>query len=98
MLRNNLSGGKMYSDQDIANLVARVQQLEQLAASRPPTDLPNTSLISKNFLTRAFAVWGHYFVSSLLIGIGFSCISLIIGLIIGKSALTVIQQLLSTIK
>lgn len=31
--------------------------------------LPTTNLLSKNFLGRAFAVWGHFFVANLLIGI-----------------------------
>ncbi|KAF0110517.1 MAG: hypothetical protein FD147_1573 [Chloroflexi bacterium] len=84
----------MYTDQDIANLVARVQQLEIQLATKQTTGLPNTGLVSKNFLTRAFAVWGHYFVSSLLIGIALSCVSLIIGLILGRGALEWIMQLL----
>ena len=62
----------MYTDQDIANLVARVQQLEQQAASRPTAALPQYGIISKNFLTRAFSAWGLCFVSSLLIGIALS--------------------------
>jgi cell division septum initiation protein DivIVA len=31
--------------------------------------LPQTGLLSESFLTRAFAVWGHYFVAQLLIGV-----------------------------
>jgi hypothetical protein len=31
--------------------------------------LPNTMLISDSFLSRAFAVWGHYFVAQLIISI-----------------------------
>ena len=31
--------------------------------------LPATSLLSKKFLGRAFAVWGHFFVANLLISI-----------------------------
>jgi hypothetical protein len=41
--------------------------------------LPNTNLISPNYLTRAFAVWGHYFVSNLILGVIFGCIGLAIG-------------------
>jgi hypothetical protein len=29
---------------------------------------PQTNLLSPNFLTRVFAVWGHYFVAQLVIG------------------------------
>jgi hypothetical protein len=32
-------------------------------------DLPNTNLLSSNFITRAFAVWGHYFVAQLIISV-----------------------------
>jgi hypothetical protein len=36
--------------------------------------LPKTSLISPSFIQRAFAVWGHYFVAQLIIGIPIACI------------------------
>lgn len=36
--------------------------------------LPKTSLLSPNFLLRAFTVWGHYFVAQLIIGIPLACI------------------------
>ncbi|HOQ69990.1 MAG TPA: hypothetical protein PLK74_08645 [Anaerolineaceae bacterium] len=87
----------MYTDQDIANLVARVQQLEQQAASRPTAALPQYGIISKNFLTRAFSAWGLCFVSSLLIGIALSCIGVIIGLIMGATVLDWINQLLGSV-
>ena len=81
-----------YTDQDIANLVLRVQTLEQQLALAPRQDLPKIGLLSRNFLTRAFSVWGLYFVSSLLIGIGISCIATILGLILGASFLDWINQ------
>lgn len=87
----------MYTDQDIANLVARVQQLEQQVSSRPVASLPPYGIVSKNFLTRAFSVWGLYFVSSLLIGIALSCIGTILGLLLGVTALDWFNQLLGTI-
>lgn len=31
--------------------------------------VPNTGLFSRNFLKRAFTVWGHYFVAQLIIAI-----------------------------
>jgi hypothetical protein len=82
----------MYSDQDIANLVARVQQLEGQALVRQNTTVPNIKLISPNFLSRAFAVWGHFFVANLLISIAVGCIFTIIGLIGGASILTLLQN------
>lgn len=75
----------MYTDQDIANLVARVQQLEMQAASRRATGVPDIKLLSPNFFARAFAVWGHNFVASLIIGIAISCVLTVLGLILGTS-------------
>lgn len=82
----------MYTDQDIANLVARVQQLEGQAMTRQPANVPNIKLLSPNFLTRAFAVWGHFFVSNLIISIAVSCIFVILGLIMGTSLLNIFQN------
>lgn len=31
--------------------------------------IPQTNLINRNFLKRAFTVWGHFFVANLIIGI-----------------------------
>jgi hypothetical protein len=36
--------------------------------------LPKTSLLSPNFLLRAFTVWGHYFVAQLIISIPIACL------------------------
>jgi hypothetical protein len=33
--------------------------------------IPQTNLVNPGFLTRAFAVWGHFFVANLIIGIVF---------------------------
>ena len=91
----------MYTDQDIANLVARVQQLELQAATRQAAGTPNIKLLSPNFLTRAFAVWGHNFVASLLIGIAISCVMTILGLILGATlsatALNWLNQIMGSI-
>ena len=86
----------MYSDQDIANLVARVQQLEILTATRPTSSLPNIKMLSPNFLTRAFAVWGNNFVASLLISIALSCVMTIIGLLLGTTLINWISQMLQS--
>jgi hypothetical protein len=83
----------MYSDQDIANLVARVQQLEAQAVVRQNASLPNIKLVSPNFLSRAFAVWGHFFVANLLIGIAVSCVFVLLGLLMGNSILNILQNL-----
>jgi len=82
----------MYSDQDIANLVARVQQLEGQAMVRQNANVPNIKLLSPNFLARAFAVWGHFFVANFLISIAISCLFVILGLIMGASFFTLFQD------
>ena len=60
--------------QEIARLRARIEALERdidlpSALGREP--LPQTALLSDSFLTRAFAVLGHYVVASLLIALPF---------------------------
>jgi hypothetical protein len=87
----------MYTDQDITNLVARVQQLEQQAAAPKPIILPGYGILSRNFLTRAFSVWGLYFVASLIIGIAISCIGTVIGLLLGFTATDWFNQLLGNL-
>lgn len=87
----------MYTDQDITNLVARVQQLEQQAAAPKPIILPGYGILSKNFLTRAFSVWGLYFVASLIIGIVISCIGTVIGLLLGVSAADWVNQIIGNL-
>ncbi|MEL7590769.1 MAG: hypothetical protein AAGU17_05695 [Anaerolineaceae bacterium] len=87
----------MYTDQDITNLVARVQQLEQQAAAPKPIILPGYGILSRNFLTRAFSVWGLYFFASLIIGIAISCIGTVIGLLLGISATDWLNQLLGNL-
>ena len=58
--------------QEIARLRARIEALERdidlpSALGREPR--PQTALLSDSFLTRAFAVLGHYVVASLLIAV-----------------------------
>ena len=40
--------------------------------------LPNTTLLSRSFIRRAFTVWGHYFVAQLIIFIPIVCIYFIL--------------------
>jgi hypothetical protein len=42
-----------------------------LQTNNQPAHLPATGLLSRNFFTRAFVFWGHYFVASLIIGLVF---------------------------
>lgn len=68
---------------DVNQLAARVAALE----NRLPA---NSWLYGNSFLKRVFAVWGHYFVAQLIIGIVlavlfFACTILFAGLFAGLS-------------
>jgi hypothetical protein len=45
--------------------------------------IPNSDLLSNSFFTRAFAVWGHYFVAQLIIGLGIGAVYVVLILIGG---------------
>lgn len=53
---------------EIENLRHRLDVLETDARHQ---DLPPTALLDHSFFKRAFAVWGHYFVAGLIIGLPF---------------------------
>ena len=84
----------MYTDQDITNLIPRIKVLENQLANQPRTQLPQFGLLSNNFLTRAFSVWGLYFVANLLLGIVFGCIFMVIGLLLGASFTEIFNQVI----
>ena len=84
----------MYTDQDITNLITRIKVLENQLANQPRTQLPQFGILSNNFLTRSFSVWGLYFVANFLIGIVFACIFLVIGLLLGASFTEIFNQVL----
>jgi hypothetical protein len=56
-----------------ARLRSSIAQVEQEAPKR----LPETGLLSRHFMKRAFTVWGHNFVISLII-------SLVVGILMGS--------------
>ena len=67
-------------DERIKDLEAENRNLQALAARSRGIDeneiekvvldyFPNTNLIDPNFFKRAFAVWGHFFVANLIVGI-----------------------------
>jgi hypothetical protein len=53
----------------LAHLELRVAELEEKLAV--------SSILSKSFLSRAFAVWGHYFVANMIIAIPFVILYLV---------------------
>jgi|Deesub1362B_J571_1020462.scaffolds.fasta_scaffold12193_1 hypothetical protein len=70
-------------------IVARIESLERRVAEQAERisalerKLPNTSILSSSFLTRAFAVWGHVFVAGLIIAAVFYCVAFLIAMILG---------------
>jgi hypothetical protein len=53
------------------------------AEDAPTRVLPRTGLLSRSYFKRAFTVWGHYFVASLIIGLVISIIAVTILLVAG---------------
>ena len=66
------------------------------AEEAPTSVLPRTSLLSRHYFKRAFAVWGHNFVAELIIALVISIIAVTILLIAGlfPSMTPYIQSLL----
>lgn len=66
--------------ENIEKLEERITKLEnenkQIKKYVAEKQLPQTTLISKSFLTRAFTVWGHFFTAHLIISIFFLAIYL----------------------
>jgi hypothetical protein len=52
---------------EIASLRGRVDEMER--SSQAFAKLPRTAMLDGNFLTRAFAVWGHQAVAGLMIAV-----------------------------
>jgi hypothetical protein len=82
----------VYLEAQQQRITALESELQALKANpQPPDDnrtraivqaaLPQTNLLSPSFMTRAFTVWGHYFVSQLIIGLGIGVVYLIIFLV-----------------
>jgi hypothetical protein len=58
-------------------------------------DIPKTGLLSRNLFTRAFTVWGHYFVASFIIGLFLSFIYLAVFVVILGNSVNLIANILS---
>ena len=71
----------------LQNQVAQLRNDYAVVASRTST----TALQSPNFLSRAFAVWGHYFVAQLLISLGIAIIFFCITAALGMSIMETLR-------
>jgi len=61
------------------NQLSVIQELQQRPQPRPlEARLPKTNLLNPNFLKRSFAVWGHYFVAQLIIGLIIGAVYLVV--------------------
>jgi len=66
---NQTQGPENSRDLKIAALEQKLAVLER--------KIPETGVLSDNFLKRAFVIWGHYFVANFIIGFGvFICVGM----------------------
>lgn len=56
-------------------------EIDALRAARKQPGLPRTSLLSPDFLTRAFAVYGHAFVAGVIVALPLYLIVFLVGLV-----------------
>ena len=69
----------------LRDALAQVKHKAEAQTFKTERNLPNTGLVSDSFFTRAFTVWGHYFVAQLIIGIPmFICYLIFIFAILGS--------------
>jgi hypothetical protein len=80
-------------EERLKNLESENEKLQAIASPREIVNeetiervvldyLPDTNLIDPSFLKRAFAVWGHFFVANLIIGIvvgiAYACLMMVL--------------------
>lgn len=81
MLEIELQEALAKANSELQSLHARVSALEKKTIASAA--LPNTDLLSDKFLTRAFAVLGHYFVAGLIIALPIYALIFIVFIVIG---------------
>jgi hypothetical protein len=75
------SGSTDSAEIDLEQLSMKIERLEeQLTTQLEEIEslkerIPNTNLISPNFLKRAFTVYGHYVAAGFIIAIPFICLT-----------------------
>ena len=64
------------------------------SSKQQKVSLPSTGLLSRNFFTRAFTVWGHYIVASLIISLIFFFVYLAVFVVILGNSVNLISEIL----
>ena len=85
------AGNVMALEGKIHQLEGQVQQLNNQIAQLYANRGGSTALQSPNFLSRAFAVWGHYFVAQLIISLGIAIILLCLSAVLSISIIDLIR-------
>lgn len=76
-----LNGTLVAMNAELEHLKARVRDLERERSNATASPLPDTLLLSHDFMKRAFTVWGHNLVAGLIVGIPLWCIFFFFGLV-----------------
>ncbi len=75
--------------QQLEELRAQIHRLENTLQQQEITirslraRIPNSAVISPNFISRAFAIWGHTFVAGVIISIVISCALFVLNALFG---------------
>jgi hypothetical protein len=81
MSDHELNGALVAVNVELEQLKARVCDLERERSNAPAPQLPDTLLLSDDFVKRAFAVWGHNLVAGFIVVISFWSILFLIGVV-----------------
>ncbi len=66
-------------------IMPQVDLTENMISRTVSKILPKSRVISQGFLSRAFAIWGHFMVANLMIGFVFSIIYFCVMLLVFRS-------------
>ncbi|MEW6403378.1 MAG: hypothetical protein AB1649_16400 [Chloroflexota bacterium] len=75
----------------LTKLEQRIETLEQenlyLAKRTPERILPATNILSQKFLSRAFAIWGHFMTANLIVTVTIGLIFYLFIIVIAMNAI-----------
>jgi hypothetical protein len=70
----------------LRNALGDMRQQVATRAFKTERTLPDTNIVSDSFFARAFAIWGHYFVAQLIIGIPIGICWTIVAVLLATSS------------